>query len=98
MSFRTTSLLFGLLLLILFAFGLTLSYQRRGLDPGYVLPTLARDGSGDIDTVETARGGTKVVFIRAADGSWNMRVGDQKETYRANDKVKTLIDDLRTLR
>jgi len=38
MSFRTTTLLFGVLLAVLWVFGLTVALRRSSLDQGLVLP------------------------------------------------------------
>ena len=57
MSFRVTTLLFGVFLAVLWVFGLMLALGRTGLDPGSVLPKLAKLPRGEIKFVDVAKDG-----------------------------------------
>jgi hypothetical protein len=98
MSFRTTALLFGVMLGVLWLFGLMLTYQRTRLDEGFLLPTLAKDRTAEIDTVTVEREGHKYTFFKTARG-WRLRLDDYPQELRAEDsKVDDIVRDLRGAR
>jgi hypothetical protein len=98
MNFRTTALLFGILIGVLWLFGLLITYQRNKLDPGFVLPTFAKDKAAEIATVEIERDGHKYVFFKDKAG-WMLRLPSGGPTVRAEDsKVTDLIEDIKRAR
>src|SRR5262245_66599137 len=82
MSLRTTTALFGILILVLMVFGLMLAQQSTKLDPAFVIPTLAKEKKPSIGTVEVERDGKKYVFFNT-DRGWRLRIAAHKEEVRA---------------
>jgi hypothetical protein len=81
MSFRTTYILFGVLLAELLVFGLFQAFSVRPGDDLYAMPTLRKarnlnkDFDKDFKTVEIERTrptAEKIVFTRGDDGHWKM--------------------------
>ncbi len=98
MSFRTTAALFGILIAVLMLFGLMLARQRSQLDPGFVIPTLAKEKDVAIGTVEVGGEGKTYVFFKSGSG-WRLRLPSSKVDVRADDaKVRELIDQVRQAR
>jgi hypothetical protein len=94
MSFRTTALLFGILIGVLWLFGLMLTYQRNKLDPGFVLPTLAKEKKAEIVKVVIERDGHKYAFSKA-DGGWKLRAPPGEQAVRADEgKVQDIIREV----
>ncbi len=96
MSFRTTAALFGILIGVLMVFGLMLTQQKHKLDPGFIIPTLARekDPVSLIGTVVVNYSGKKYTFFER-DGIWRLRAGSEKEDVRADKaKVEEIIRDV----
>jgi hypothetical protein len=72
--------------------------QRSRLDPGFIVPTLAKEKDPTIGTVEVERGGQKYVFFLGDDG-WRLRLPGAKVDVRADDaRVRELIDQVRQAR
>jgi hypothetical protein len=98
MSFRTTALLFGILLWVLGLFGLMLARQRTKFDEGLVLPTLSKDQAVEIGTVEVEREGHKYIFFKTPSG-WKLRIDPYRQALRADDgRVRDIIDDIKRAR
>ncbi|MCI0464890.1 MAG: DUF4340 domain-containing protein, partial [Gemmataceae bacterium] len=94
MSFRTTAALFGILIAVLMLFGLMLARQRSQLDPGFVIPTLAKEKDVPISSVEVVRDGKTYVFYKT-DSGWRLRLPSSTVGIRADDaKVRELIDQV----
>ncbi len=55
MSFRSTTFLFGLLLGMLWLFGLTVSYKKTAVDASVLLPTLEGSPDTEIDSITIQR-------------------------------------------
>src|SRR5262245_59913104 len=91
MSFRTTALLFGILMGVFWLFGLMLTLQKRKLDPGFLVPTLAQEKGVEIDTVEIHHGGKHYVFLNEKAG-WKLRLPGARDEVRADEsKVNEII-------
>jgi hypothetical protein len=98
MSFKTTALLFGILLWVLGLFGLMLAYQRTKLDEGLVMPTLTKDQTADIGTVEVEREGHKYTFFKTSAG-WRLRIDPYRQALRADGgRVQEIIRDIKEAR
>jgi hypothetical protein len=98
MSFRTTALLFGILLWVLGLFGLMLARQRTKLDEGLVLPTLSKDQTVEIGEVQVEREGHKYTFFKTSSG-WNLRIDPYRQALRADDgRVREIINDIKSAR
>jgi hypothetical protein len=98
MSFRTTALLFGILIGVLWLFGLMLTLQRNKLDPGLVLPTLAREKKPDINKVEIEQGTKKLTFVKG-DAGWELTIPPHSQKLRADDgSVQAVIRALTELK
>jgi hypothetical protein len=98
MSFKTTSLLFGVLLGVLTVFGLLATFQKRRLDQSYVLPSLHKDETAVIDGVEVERDGRTYDFFKTAAG-WRLRLPGSGVEVRADDgKVNEIIEQVRKAR
>src|SRR5688572_30296790 len=98
MNLKTTPLLFGLLLVILWSFGLTLAYKKTAVDEALVLPSL-RGGDVKIDTVHIKYEGDKdkkpdVLLIQEGE-SWYHKEGGQKvkvEGFRVEQLIRQVKD------
>jgi len=102
MNFRSTILAFGLLLGMLWLFGLMLALHTGTLEKDLVLPTFhaAKDAEIDQVTIERQEGGAdeKFVFTRKED-DWHMRVPPVKRsTVAIANKVQDIINGLRDAR
>src|SRR5260370_29071176 len=98
MSFRTTALLFGILLWVLGLFGLMLARQRTRFDEGLVLPTLTKDQTVEIGEVQVEREGHKYTFFKTPSG-WKLRIAPYRQALRADDgRVRDIIDDIKRAR
>jgi Domain of unknown function (DUF4340) len=96
MSFRITTLLFGLFLGVLWIFGLMLALGRSSLDPGFVLPRLAKEARGTITFVDIASDGKHYLFTKTPDG-WRLRIPPHEQQVRVDDgEIEGLIEDIRT--
>ena len=98
MSFKTTALLFGTMMGVLWLFGLMNTLQRGKLDEGFVVPTLARDETAKITTVEIEREGHKYTFFDT-DTGWRLRIDTHPQELRADEsKVREVINDIQRAR
>jgi hypothetical protein len=99
MNFRTTTLLFGLLLGVLWVFGLMLAIRKSALDEGYVLPRLAQLPKDAINYVEIKKGDKSYIFIKDKDKGWRLREPPSEQEVRAEPrKVEDLVDEVRLAR
>ncbi|HYV35267.1 MAG TPA: hypothetical protein VE988_06160, partial [Gemmataceae bacterium] len=99
MSFRTTTLLFGLLLAVLWTFGMVLAMRRSTLDQGFVSPQFAQDTESNVNSVEIAKDGKSLIFTKAEDGAWFMTQTGYKQKVRVpTNKVTDLIREVQTAR
>src|SRR5262249_11708137 len=99
MSFRTTTLLFGVLLTVIWGFGLMLALRRSTADEGLILPKLARAEPVTIDQVEVTKDGKSYVSTKKADEGWRMKSPDQKDESRVEDsRINDLVNDLKSAR
>src|SRR5580704_17592074 len=99
MNFRTTTLLFGLLLGVLWVFGLMLAIRKSALDQGFVLPKLASLLKDSINYVEIKKGDKTYVFIKDKDKGWLLKQPPSEQEVRAEGrKVDDLIEELRLAR
>jgi hypothetical protein len=102
MNFKSTALLFGLLLGMLWLFGLMLSTRKPPQDEGFVLPTM-RGASLDltVDWVKVLRKGKEPLeleFTREKD-NWRMTQAPLGFSVRAKDfKVQQLINQIKDAR
>ena len=98
MSFRITTLLFGLFLGVLWVFGLMLALGRSSLDAGSVLPKFAKEVRGSINFVDISKDGKHYLFTKTPDG-WRLKVPPSDQQVRVDDtEIEGLIDDIRTVR
>src|SRR5881275_3033450 len=93
MNFRTTTLLFGILLGTLWVFGLILAWKKSGDEEGYLLPRMVKDNPA-INYVEIAKGGKNYIFSKTPNG-WRLKVPPHEQEVRVDDD---LIDEIRTSR
>jgi hypothetical protein len=83
MNFRTTALLFGLVLGMFALFGLMLAIKRTPLDETFVLPTLRADYDNidwnSVEVVRSVKGKDEVwTFTRNKDDKWLLSVKGEK--------------------
>jgi hypothetical protein len=98
MNFRTTTLLFGLVLAVLWTFGLMLAWRQSALDLGYVFPKLVKGAKADITYVSIAKEGKEYIFTKTKDG-WRLQIPPHKDEIRADaGKVDSLIEEVRSAR
>jgi hypothetical protein len=99
MNFRTTTLLFGLLLLVLWAFGLMVAIRKSAIDEGMVMPKFGKEGSGvTVTQVEITKEGKKYTFTKGERG-WKLKGPGSDQEVRADDKrVEDLIEEVRSAR
>jgi hypothetical protein len=101
MNFKTTGLLFAILIGVLWGFGLMLALKKEAPDESFVLPGMhvpkkevSRD---DVSVVEVERDGKKATFVKNDQGQWRMRF--QNFEVRADgNKIDSLIDEVRDAR
>ena len=99
MNFRTTTALFGLLLLVLWVFGLMLAIKKSSLDDGFVMPKLATVPKDKITYVEIKQGDKTYVFTKESDKGWRLKAPPSEQEVRAEDrKVEDMIDEVRAAR
>ena len=55
MNFKTTLILFGTLLAMLWIFGITVEIRRGAIDEGYLFPKIHDESALEVDTVELKR-------------------------------------------
>src|SRR5262249_5651243 len=102
MNFKSTALLFGLLLGMLWLFGLMLSTRKASQDEGFVLPSM-RGASLDltVDFVKILRRGKDAIeleFTREKD-NWKMQQPPLKPVIRAEAfKVNQLVNQIKEAR
>jgi hypothetical protein len=103
MSFRTTTLLFALLLTVIWGFGLMLALRRSSLDPGLIMPKFAESSTITVDEVEISKDGKTYTFIKKGDKgdkgdeSWRLKYPDSKDEFRVVDaRINDLINEIRT--
>lgn len=96
MNFRNTTFMFGLLLGMLWIFGLMLAFKRTASPEGYLLPTFHDALGAKIDTVVIERPGAKPEKFQfsQADDLWTLRIGD-KSTRVEGFRVQQLITALK---
>jgi len=87
MNFRTTTLLFGILLAVLWVFGLMLAWKKSSLDEGYILPRMVKDNP-TINYVEIAKGGKRYIFTKTPAG-WRLKVPPHEQEVRVDDRRST---------
>jgi len=100
MSFKSTFLLFGVLIGVLWILGLTLEQKKGGADEGYVLPSLHDEQGATIaiDRIDIDRGGKKNQFVRSGTG-WKLSLPPGKQEVRAEDfKVERIIEQVKDAR
>src|SRR5437868_1971038 len=101
MNFRFTALLFGLLLGVLWIFGLMLALGRSSLDQGYVFPKFNRGLDSQIDSVEIdiPKESKKYQFVKNKDGVWKLKMPPSDQEARVQEtEVEGLISELREAR
>jgi hypothetical protein len=95
MRFRTTTILLGLGLAVLWCFGLLIAFRQSALDSGKVVPRFSKGSRAAIDYIEIAKEGQHYIFRRTGE-TWKLEVPPSKEQVRVEkSKVEELIDDLR---
>src|SRR5262249_52165508 len=102
MNFKSTALLFGLLLGMLWLFGLMLSTRKASQDEGFVLPTM-RAASLDltVDYVKILRRGKDAIELefRREKDNWKMEQPPLKPVIRAEAfKVNQLVNQIKDAR
>jgi hypothetical protein len=100
MSFKSTFLLFGILIGTLCIFGLTLATKHGAGDEGYVLPSLHEEQGATmaIDAVDLHRGGKTYAFVRG-DKGWKLSLPPGKQEFRVDEvKVDKIIDQAKNAR
>lgn len=96
MNLRTTPLLFGLVLGILWLFGLALVYKKGAVDESFILPSMQlSDVKVDAVTIEktTDKGGTQKDDFVLANELWYVVQGDYKvrvENFRIDDMIREI--------
>src|SRR5262245_34839072 len=87
MNFRTTAVLFGLVLGMFALFGLMLAIKRTPLDETFILPTLRADYDNvEFDTVEVVRS------VKGKDEVWTFTRGKDDKWLLS---IKSLADNIR---
>src|SRR4051812_31734023 len=99
MNFKTTLVLFALLVTVLFLFGMTLALKHKDLDEGFVLPSIARNDKLPVDTVEIAyKNGNKYVFNRKGQ-QWYVSLPGYTRPVRAEGgRIDDIVRAVRTAR
>lgn len=99
MTFRSTLLLFGILLCMLWFFGVVIELRRGVVDEGYLFPSLQRDTTAKIGSVDMERDGHSYTFSKQ-DGKWVLKTaGRSSEVVRVQEsKIDALIREVRNIR
>jgi hypothetical protein len=98
MSFRTTSLLFAILIAMLLVFGIAVQVPRQGGEQGYVFRSIAEVPNLKIGAVVLERKGKEVRLVKT-DRGWRLEEPPVKATARADEtKVDQLIDQMQHAR
>ncbi len=100
MNFKTTSVLFALLIAMLFVFGLTLAWKHRDLDKGFVLPKLAEDNTLKVDALEVkTKDGADYAFALKGEQWYLTNLPGFKGGVRVqNPRIEEMIKQIRTAR
>src|SRR6516162_1252267 len=95
MNLKTTPFLFGLLLTILFLFGLMLVYKKNPVDENLIMPTM--QGDVDVDTLrfvyhQKDKEAEELVFVKESE-FWYLQQSGKKarvEGFRIDDMVRSI--------
>jgi hypothetical protein len=98
MNFRITTFFFGLLLTMLWVFGLMIAHKKTAGDPTAIVPTLA-DAKIDSITVQRSEKGKDLppVVFAQKDDTWYLKEGGQ-ETKVEGFQINRIIDQIRDAR
>lgn len=102
MNFKSTALLFGLLLAMLWTFGLMLAVKRSSADDNAILPSLQGDSDIVIDSVTITKDkdkkSEKVVFTKDKD-NWRMQQPPLATSVRVESfKVSQIVNQVKDAR
>jgi hypothetical protein len=98
MNFKTTSLLFGLLFLMLLVFGIAVQAPVGAADRSALFPAIAEMPSLAIDTVVVEKKGKQIRLVKAEKG-WRLEEPPGTQQTRADEtKVDQIIDQVRRAR
>jgi hypothetical protein len=98
MSFRTTSLLFAILIVMLLIFGIAVQAPRQAGEQGYLFPKIAETPNLKIGTVVIEKGRKEIRLVKTESG-WRLEEPPVKATARADDtKVDQLVDQIQHAR
>ncbi len=98
MNFRFTSIMFGILIFVLFLFGIVVEQRRGVTDKGFLFPLIQENLTIEVNTVEIDREGVKYTFTKTDEG-WMGKPSDSSREFRLNDtQIESLIDSIRTMR
>jgi hypothetical protein len=98
MNFKTTSLLFGLLIAMLLVFGIAVQVPRSAADRGAVFPSIAGNRTLTIETVVLDRGAKETLLVKT-DKGWRLKEPPATQQARADEgRVDQIIDEVRTAR
>jgi hypothetical protein len=98
MNFRTTALLFGLLLTMLLVFGIVVQVPRGAVDKSALFPDIADTPSLAIETVVLERGGKQIRLVKSGRG-WQLQLPTGNQATRADEtRVEDIIAQVRRAR
>src|SRR5437016_7963764 len=105
MNFRSTTLLFGLLLGMLWLFGLTVAHKKTAVDASFLMPTLQADSGVVVDSITIQRRikdkkPEEFQFIKDKDNDvWSLKLPDvQKSVKLENFKVDQIVRQIKDAR
>ncbi len=95
MNFRITTLFFGLLLTMLWVFGLMIAQKKSASDPAFVMPSTLRGKDAKVSSVvikksEKGKDPEQYEFVTSPEDKWFLKVGDQQvrvEGYRIEQQI-----------
>jgi hypothetical protein len=98
MNFKTTCILFGVLIALLLAFGIAVQIPRSTTEKAALFPAISQDFSLAIETVVLDQQGKEIRLVKTGRG-WRLREPPGTAQARADEgKVDQIIEQVRTAR
>ena len=104
MNFRSTILLFGILLGMLWLFGFVVAYKKTAVDVSFIVPTLQGLKKVEIDSIKIERRSQAkqpevIQFAKAADEVWSVTVPEVKHSVKVEGfRVQQIINQIKDAR
>ncbi|MBI3409775.1 MAG: DUF4340 domain-containing protein [Planctomycetes bacterium] len=99
MNFKSTAAFFGLLLGMLFLFGLMVETKKSKVEDSLLMPTLAALPDVNIDSVIVKRGNDEYQFTQTDKDVWSLRQSGIKPSIKVETfQVRKIIDQIKSAR